>query len=181
LVNPALDALFRLLLAIGALVLILPMLALAFGSVVLVSRFRKVLAMSLGAVLLAGCGAANPTSSDAVTEKEAFALSEVARFSALLHKNIGAKLSDDGLRIPAGTGACPKDAPLGYCSAAAWYLPPVVFWREFVNRESTTFGNLTDTAAHECCHSLTRGHNLLLWNCIRSLGAEPQFVPVEES
>ncbi len=41
------DMLFRLFLAMGALLLVLPMLAIAFGSVVLISRFRKVLAIAL--------------------------------------------------------------------------------------------------------------------------------------
>jgi len=132
------------------------------------------------AVMPLGC-AASLTGPSAETEKEAFALGEVARMSALLQKKIGAELTDQERRIPAGVAGCPKDAPRGYCSAAAWYVPPVVFWRGFVNRESTSFRNLTDTAAHEACHSLTPGHNLILWECIRSLGADPQFAPAEES
>lgn len=130
-------------------------------------------------LLFVGCGLANPITLSAETPKELFAVSEVARFSKMLHKDIKGVIAPKEYHIAAGVQGCPLDAPNG-CSAAAWYTPSVIyFWQEFVNRESTTFNNLTDIAAHEVCHSMTPNHDQLLQNCILNLGADPQFVPHE--
>lgn len=139
---------------------------------------RAMAALIAAAALLAGC-AVNPTGATPVNAKEEWVVAETSRLSALLHKNITGVIVDVGRVVAAGTGGCPViDNPRGYCDAAAWYGPPVYYWRTYVNHESTTFNDLTNTAAHEVCHSLTLGHNPLLWNCIRSLGADPQFSPV---
>lgn len=124
-----------------------------------------------------GCGLANPAALDPSTEKEQWALSEVIRFSAKLHKSIEGRIVEKGYRVPPGVQNCPADST--GCDAAAWYGPgPVVyFWQPFVNRESTSFINLSDVAAHEVCHSLSPNHDQLHWNCIRTIGGDPQYVP----
>jgi hypothetical protein len=142
--------------------------------------FWALVASSLVAVFAAGCGLSGSPTADPVSEKELFAVAEVRRFAAAQHENIGGVIVEWGLRVPPGTGGCPATAPSGGCDSAAWYGPPVYFWRPWVNRESTTMSDLTNVAAHEVCHSLTRGHNQLLWNCIKHLGADPQFVPTED-
>ena len=55
------DLLFRVLLALFAMVLIVPMLALAFGAVVLVSKFRNVMAVTACAVSVTACGGSSPS------------------------------------------------------------------------------------------------------------------------
>jgi hypothetical protein len=134
-------------------------------------------------LLFAACGLSGPTQMTPVNPKEDFAINEVKRLAEKLGKpSIKGSMSDTGRNIPAGQAGCPADVPKGYCISAAWFMPPegpVVFFREWVNRESVTLVDLTNTAAHEVCHSLTLQHDALLYNCIRSLGADPQFQPTE--
>jgi hypothetical protein len=128
-------------------------------------------------LLFAACGLANPVGVNPSTDKELFAVAEVSRLSALLHNPHSADFRVETLKIPGGVQGCPIE--INFCNAAAWYGPGKVvhFWQSFVNRESTTFRNLTDIAAHEVCHSMTPNHDQLLWNCIRTIGGDPQFVP----
>ena len=55
------DLLFRLFLALCAMLLILPMLALAFGAIVIISKFRNVVAVTACAVSITACDGSGPT------------------------------------------------------------------------------------------------------------------------
>jgi hypothetical protein len=126
---------------------------------------------ALAALVLAGCSI-DLTVPSSGTEQETHVLGETARFAGMLGVRVRGELTDANREYPPGSFGCPAGGLP--CWAAGWYEAGVAYYRRswVVKQE---LANLTDTAAHEVCHSKEPGHNPKHLACCTSVGARPTY------
>lgn len=127
--------------------------------------------LALLALLAAACSAESPTNPDtvpAVTESEAFVLSETARFAGMLNVKVRGEITDYLYAVDCPGGGAPKG-----CVAFGWYHRGTAYYhRPSVGRYPD---QLTAVAAHEVCHAVSLFHDRAHWCCQKKLGVQPTY------
>lgn len=115
------------------------------------------------ALVLAGCNATMPTGQEAMTENEALAITETARFAQLVGVRVGAEIVDRDPWAGLGTQAWAR-----YNAGTVYWIRPWVNRLGQWNEMSGTFNeSVTNVACHEVCHAKTgQAHDVRHWRCM---------------
>lgn len=116
---------------------------------------------------LAACGGSLPTSPASSPEEEML-LTETSRFAGLLKVNVRGEITTQRYFATGGEA-------LGWLqNGIAYYNRDLVAqWVSILPEAGKE--TASNIAAHEVCHTQSTGHDLLHWNCSRSIGAVPTY------
>jgi hypothetical protein len=117
-------------------------------------------------LLLASCGLPTTPTLEVETEVEAKLLSETSRFAQLLYVNVRGEITDR--EHPGGAAAGWLEGGVAYYNRAQ-----VAKWISLLPEAGKEAAS--NVAAHEVCHTQSRNHDLLHWNCSFSVGAQPTY------
>lgn len=138
---------------------------------VLVAWLIGLLAISAAALLLTGCGLANPSavSASTFTSVEMALVDDTARWAGQLGVKVEGRITTDRYVLPDGA------------EAAGWYSGGIAYYNRDMAAKWISLvpepGRETaaNVAAHEVAHAIYHNHDASHWCCTQHMGAGPTY------
>lgn len=137
---------------------------------VLGAWFIGLLAISAAALLMTGCGLANPTeASEPFTAVEMALVDNTARFADQIGVRVRGEITTQRYVLPDGA------------EAAGWYIAGVAYYNRDMAAKWISLvpepGRETaaNVAAHEVAHAIYHNHDASHWCCTQHMGATPTY------